>query len=421
MLKSFRAAITTLVVFATTCVAAQCVIKPLGYGRDDTNQVEAAIAKCGHYGTTVFQPGSYNITRKMTWDLVHSHVDLHGLLNFVPDIEYWLNADNTYRVVFIQDQASWFVLTGHDYIVDAHNTGGIQGNGQPWWEYYENHTREDGDGRPISLTIYKSSNAAVNNFLIESPPFWCNAIAESHDVVYDGMNCNATNSNPAYYGQNAGIDFYRSNRVTAVNWQASTENAITNGDDCIAVKGNSTNVFVNNLTCYGGNGIAFGSLGQYWNLSDYVENVLIEDVKILRINESIQPNMEYGVYFKSWTGEIVGVPPTGGGGGTGLVTNVTVRNVYLDQADDALALYQTNSGNSSETPSTLMFADLRFVNWTGAISSDELVSLACSPAVGCWNITFEDWDVTVPSGENATSSCSNAYDVEGLDGKCAVH
>jgi hypothetical protein len=67
---------------------------------------------------------------------------------FTADIDYWLNPNNTYRVVFIQvpifymgvnwalftsprqSQASWFVITGRDFEVDAHGTGGIQGNGQ---------------------------------------------------------------------------------------------------------------------------------------------------------------------------------------------------------------------------------------------------------------------------------------------------
>lgn len=29
-----------------------------------------------------------------------------------------------------QSQASWFVLTGKNFVVDAHNQGGIDGNGQ---------------------------------------------------------------------------------------------------------------------------------------------------------------------------------------------------------------------------------------------------------------------------------------------------
>jgi galacturan 1,4-alpha-galacturonidase len=38
----------------------------------------------------------------MTWDLQNSVVDLYGTLSFAPDVAYWLDAANTYRVVFIQ-------------------------------------------------------------------------------------------------------------------------------------------------------------------------------------------------------------------------------------------------------------------------------------------------------------------------------
>jgi len=38
---------------------------------------------------------------------------------------------------------------------------------------------------------------------------------------------------------------------------------------------------------------------------------------MIRLNASIQPNMVSGVYFKTWTGTVNGVPPTGGGGGGG--------------------------------------------------------------------------------------------------------
>ena len=156
----------------------------------------------------------------MTWDLVSSHVDLHGSLSvrpfplpnlafytnarhplqFKPDIQYWLNASNTYRVIFIQDQASWFVVTGHDFTLDAHGTGGINGNGQPWWSYFATRTREDGDGRPVSLTLSNVTRGVVRDFRIEAQPFWCNAVADSREVVYDGMYCNATNQDPTFAG-----------------------------------------------------------------------------------------------------------------------------------------------------------------------------------------------------------------------------
>ena len=72
---------------------------------------------------------------------------------------------------------------------------------QPWWEYFTTHTREDGDGRPISLTLWKVARGTISNFRIQSPPFWSNAVAESSDVVYNGMFINATNTNPVYAGQ----------------------------------------------------------------------------------------------------------------------------------------------------------------------------------------------------------------------------
>lgn len=52
------------------------------------------------------------------------------------------------------------------------------------------------------------------------------------------------------------------------------------GDDCIAIKGNSTNIHIKNIACYGsnGNGIPIGSIGQDPQVPEFVENILIEDV-----------------------------------------------------------------------------------------------------------------------------------------------
>lgn len=55
--------------------------------------------------------------------------------------------------------------------------------------------------------------------------------------------------------------------------------AVAWGDDCIAIKPRSSNIFVQNVTCRGGNGIAIGSLGQYLEDSS-VENVVVDDVKV---------------------------------------------------------------------------------------------------------------------------------------------
>ncbi|KAE9382788.1 hypothetical protein BT96DRAFT_982807, partial [Gymnopus androsaceus JB14] len=159
----------------------------------------------------------------MTWEPNSAKVDVHGYWNFVPDVEHCLNMSNTYQVVFIQSQSSWFVVTGSDFEIDAHNTGGIQGN-------------DDGDGRPISSTLNNVTRGIIRNFRIEAQPFWCNCVAESQDVGYDGMLCSATNTDPEFAGTNLvpntdSIDTYRSDNVSLLNWD------ITCGDDCLAIKG----------------------------------------------------------------------------------------------------------------------------------------------------------------------------------------
>ncbi|KIY63463.1 glycoside hydrolase family 28 protein [Cylindrobasidium torrendii FP15055 ss-10] len=400
--------------------AKDCTLEPLGDGFDDTDQVLDAIAQCGNGGTTTFGEGLYNITRKMTWELQDAKVDLHGFLSFVPDVEYWLDAENTYRVVFIQSQASWFVVTGQDFEIDAHGTGGIQGNGQPWWDYFRVHQKADGDGRPISLTLHQATNGTVKDFQIQSPPFWCNTVAESNDIQYDGMTCHAVNENPEWYGQNAvpntdGICFYRSDDVRLNNWN------ITIGDDCLAFKGNSSNIVAHNISCHGGNGIAFGSLGQYYNLTDNISHVRLEDIKVIQYpNLTIQPNMANGIYFKSWTDTVNGEPPTGGGGGGGLVTDIEMRNVVVEGVNTPIHLYQTNEGHSGDTPSELKFGNMSFINWSGQSNGSTLVNLDCSPAVGCGEFYFENFQVQAPNETEGEYRCNNVIGVEGLPEECVV-
>ncbi|KAJ7186253.1 pectin lyase fold/virulence factor [Mycena pura] len=355
-----------------------CTISPLGAGHDDTDQVLSAIEKCGHGGHTILRDGVYNITRKMTWDLVDAKVDLHGFLSFVPDIEFWLNPSNTYRVVFIQSSLV-VVITGRDFEVDAHNTGGIQGNGKPWWDFFTTVPRADGDGRPISLTLFRAVRGRHN-------PFWCNCIAES-------QSCNASNTNATFFGQ-------KSDDIALLNWD------ITCGDDCLAIKGvpfewNSTNFWHETITCRGGSGVAFGSLAQYVNLTDMVENVLMDTMTMTRINASIQPNMGNGVYFKSWDGSVNGAPPTGRRRrGSGFVKNVTLRNVVLDRVDLPTTIEQTKDGHRH---SIRKWTGTALTIYLAVFDMSQVVALVCSPAVNCTTIGFEGFD-----------PCQNVVGLSGL-------
>ncbi|KAF6750979.1 pectin lyase fold/virulence factor [Ephemerocybe angulata] len=345
-----------------------CRLKPLGAGKDDTNQFE-------------------------------------------PKVEWWLEPENTYRVVFIQSQASWFVVTGSDFVIDAHKTGGVHGNGQPW----------TGDGRPIAFTVHKARDAVIKDFSILFPPFWASTVAESERVVFDGMVVNATNTDPRWAGQTVvwntdGIDTYRSDRITLRNWD------VTCGDDCIAVKGNSTNIVARDFVCRGGTGVAFGSLGQYNGIHDIVKNVLIENVKILRLDPKVQPNMNHGIYFKAWDGVATGTPPTGGGGGSGLVENAIFRNFVFDRVQTGFQIVQNFGApvDEVEVSSKVKFSKMLFGNIRGTTNESTIVRFDCSSVEHCSDIRFKNVNVKGAGIQGAKDEyiCKNAEGITGLPVPC---
>ncbi|KAJ3524951.1 hypothetical protein NM688_g8475 [Phlebia brevispora] len=210
---------------------------------------------------------------------------------------------------------------------------------------------------------------------------------------------------------------------------------ITCGDDCLAIKGNSTNILARNITCRGGNGIAVGSLGQYVDLVritdfpialDIVDNVLFEDVKLVRLDSQIQPNMATGiVVFRAfrYISRHGQAPSTGylrseAGEGGGRVSNVVSRGFSHDRVSLPIHLYQTNDGQSTDAPSHLQFSNLTFENFSGTSLGSEIVDIECSPAVPCPNIEFSNIDVQAPTGEEPEFVCVNVVNESGLPGPC---
>ncbi|KAF7976245.1 hypothetical protein HWV62_7286 [Athelia sp. TMB] len=273
--------------------------------------------------------------------------------------------------------------------------------------------RLDGDGRPISLTLSNVTRGVIQDFRIVSPPFWSNTVSDSLDVVYDGMYVNATNTNTTFAGQNIapntdGIDTYRAKNIQLTNWD------VTCGDDAIAIKGNSTNIAIKNLVIRGGNGVAFGSLGQYYQFNDLVQNVTLENVTLVRLPTSVQPNMANGVYFKSWDDTVNGLPPTSGGGGGGYCRDVTLKDFYLNNVSIPTQIYQANGGKSEDTPSYLKFSNISWTNWQGTTVGTTLVDLACSSNALCGGMLFRQFDVKVVGGAKGAYKCSNTLDVTGI-------
>lgn len=197
------------------------------------------------------------------------------------------------------------------------------------------------------------------------------------------------------------------------------------GDDCIAIKPRSYNIYVRNVTCVGGNGIAIGSLGQYLEDSS-VENVVVDNVtvsqklsfkpstyscisayrQIIRHND----DMTNSAYIKTWTGvltpqssyESAGLPR---GGGWGSVTNILFSNFNVQGADSGPAISE-DSGDNGTSPGTskMLISNIAFVNFTGYTSnpkkSNVTSTISCSNVHPCYNIDFQNVNIT--PGQNGT-------------------
>lgn len=104
------------------------------------------------------------------------------------------------------------------------------------------------------------------------------------------------------------------------------------GDDAIAPKQNSTNIYVADFDIHRGSGIALGSIGQYPGQIEVLENFTARNVRL--------HGSQYGCRLKTFTGLQKGYPPNGGGGGIGHARNLTCEGFTM--SDMAIAAWSVN-------------------------------------------------------------------------------
>ncbi|KAF2164205.1 glycoside hydrolase family 28 protein [Zasmidium cellare ATCC 36951] len=393
-----------------------CIVTPYGWGRDDSSQILAATQKCARNSViTLPAPFVYTISRRMYMKLDNVRLEILGTLSFTPDLLYWIG--NSFRVEF-QNQSTAWIVEGHDVIVTGGGwrQGGIDGNGQAWMTRAAGHSNQF--GRPIALSLYNSSNVLVEDFSIWQPQFWSFMVQDSSNIELRGIYINGTNTDPngnsSNYETNIdGLDTLRVDNLTAADW------LFHGGDDCLAPKGNSTNLTFRNLTCVGG-GVAFGSLGQYPDSPDYIHSVWAENITVAQAVSPILggANVSGGAYFKSWVGVSEGEPPQGGGGGTGSVANVTFTNLTVHNTTNAISINKcyfkvADQANYCDT-STLEFGDLHFEHVQGFVSGDVAIALNCSAAMPCRDIEIRDAFLTSAKNGSTKVTCDNVVNLEGL-------
>ncbi|KAF9887955.1 hypothetical protein FE257_009477 [Aspergillus nanangensis] len=382
-----------------------CHVPSNGDGTDDAHHVLSTLRKCNNGGKIVFdEDKEYTIGTAMDMTFLR-HVDLEilGTIKFSNDTDYW--QENSFRHGF-QNATTFFQLGGVD--VNVYGGGTLDGNGQVWYDLFH---EEALTLRPILVGIIGLKGGTIGPLKLRYSPQWYQLVANSTDVLFDGIDISGYSSSENEAKNTDGWDTYRSSNIVIQN------SVVNNGDDCVSFKPNSTDIIVQNMHCNGSHGISVGSLGQYKGEVDIVKNILVYNISMYNASDMAR--------IKVWPGVASAMSEDlQGGGGLGAVSNITYDKMYIDNVDWAIEVTQCygqkNQTLCNQFPSNLTISDVHIKNMWGTTSGKRdpnVGTIVCSSPDVCKDIHVSNIDVTSPSGTD-DYICTNV-DESLLDVNCS--
>ncbi|TGO61487.1 hypothetical protein BCON_0027g00260 [Botryotinia convoluta] len=377
---------------------ATCTVQPSLNDTDDAPAILSAFKTCGKDGTVVFLNHTYTINSIMnTTGLSNCNIDIYGTLLSSTNITYWLNHSMAFGY---QNQTSAWWLGGDNINVNGYGYGTLDGNGQAWYDFVKGISNYP--NRPHALTIWNATNSVFKGLRFVQSQMWYVVFQSSDFVMVQRLNesnrtmtvfksssillqdiyVNSTSSSGSPSRNTDGADTIYSDDIHFDRW------TVVNGDDSISMKANSTNILITNSTFYNGLGVAIGSIGQYKGVYESIENVTATGIVFYKTL--------HGGYVKTWTGEQVGYPPNGGGGGLGFAKNITFENFSFHSlrgppfAISQCTTFSGTVGNCSS--SAFQISDLNMYNISGSMTNP-VTSFQCSAVAPCEDITMENIDV----------------------------
>ncbi|KAF2648859.1 glycoside hydrolase family 28 protein [Lophiostoma macrostomum CBS 122681] len=358
-----------------------CTVTPSG-GKDDSTFIMDAFKQCGKNGQIEITEGDYTIAKVMDYlNLENCDISIRGHLTWNDDIQYWLK--NSISVTYAQ-RSTAFRLGGTNVAIRGHGQALFFGNGQKWYDQNRNNGNQA--GRPISFTLWKANSFFVDGITWRQPQFWHTFVAYSQNITMTNLDMNATSNSQWSTVNTDGFDSWNSKDITIKNW------VVTCGDDCISIKGNSSNVYVKNVTCHESGSACIGSIGN--NAIDYVDDVVFEDITAIHSSNA--------AWIKTY-------PASGGH-----VRNVTFRNVYFQDVNQPLYISPCIYSYSNCDSSRLKISDVLWENITGTSRYNVAAGIHCSSAAPCTGLKFKDIDIKPKNGGTPKFLCSNMNSDSGL-------
>ncbi|KAJ8658394.1 hypothetical protein O0I10_005746 [Lichtheimia ornata] len=366
---------STLFFFATAALALlasagpnrKCVVKHNGV--DDSANIMDALEKCKDGGRVVFQKKRNYVLGDVivSPELNNVEIIFEGTLTYPYDMKY---NDTTPPVPgAVQDMSSFFLIKGKDVKVTG-DGGEIYGNGEHWWSLDPLPSN-----RP-SMMAFMVENLDVRGVRLINAPNWNFYIHETKNALFEDIYINDVDQ---LYGEKPhntdGWGMSETHGITIKN------SYINNGDDCVAIKTNSSDIHIENLYCNGSHGISVGSLGNIPELPDYVENLYVKNVTC--------ENCQNGARIKTWAR-----------GALGRVENVSYIDFRVTNSDHPIAIdqcyFNIKEPECSNDPSLIQIKNVLFQNVTGNANSKaglEVASIKCSAEAPCDNFVFKDVDI----------------------------
>ncbi|KAH0599022.1 hypothetical protein MHUMG1_03136 [Metarhizium humberi] len=383
-----------------------CILRPKSLKRDNAPMIMKTLNEVCREKSLVYMPGEvYNINSPMvTTNMVDVKIILTGRLQWSGNIDHWLRVS---MPIGFQNQSTAWHFGGHNVLFDGFGIGTLDGNGQLWynWAVSEGNLPH----RPININFKGLSNSVIRGLRFVQSQMWTMAISHSRNLELSDIYVNSTSNSRWSTLNTDGCDTISSDNITFRRWW------VANGDDAIALKGNSSFIYIYDSIFHGGQGIAIGSMGQFDGKYEYINNLYARNLTFV--------NTAHVAYLKTWAGVSRGVPPNGGGGGIGLATNITMEDIKirrLRQQPFFCWQCENYSGWAGRDCNSSKFKMSR-VTWknvTGTVNKDvkDVGSFQCSSAAGgCDDFEVSDIDVWVDGGDKLDNwHCENVHGNKGF-------
>mmetsp|Transcript_352 Transcript_352/g.945 ORF Transcript_352/g.945 Transcript_352/m.945 type:complete len:446 (-) Transcript_352:214-1551(-) len=283
-----------------------------GKADDDSLLVEVSNGKLLNASLASLRRGDRLLIPNKTFHVMGG-VQVNGLRDVV------IQLDGT--LVFSGDKKAWPRRAGGGVLSCMHfqdlknvtftssGRGTLDGQGKNWWGWLEYLKIEE--NRPRLFEVSQARNVLVERFFLTDAPYWTSWFSQ-----VDGLEIRYSdilNKRSNYEGH----DLYNIGAFNTDGWDVSGNNIwihhskVWNQDDCVAVKGTSSNILIEDMEA-SGLGLTIGSEGT----NDIVTNVTFRNVYMDRTFK--------GIYMK-----FAEIPE----GDLAVVQNITYENIYIREPE----------------------------------------------------------------------------------------